>query len=173
MHEKESGTEMFGIEDIINLAVQIEENAEKVLRGAATQVGNPALVSLLHWLADEEVKHAEWFCKLKEKAKTTIEDPELEGAGKAILQGILGDQTFSLQDVDFPKVHQIDDLLKRVVEFEEDTILFYEMIRSYVEAEDLNDFDKIIEEERSHIRILEDFLNSDVEKGYGGGDVGS
>lgn len=153
---------MFSIVDIINLAVQIEENAAKVFRDAATKVTDSSLVSLLHWLADEEVKHAEWFSELKQKVKKTVDDPDLEDMGKAILQGALGDQTFSLKDVDFSKLDQIEDLLKRAIEFEDDTILFYEMIRSFVEEEEetLNHLNTIIEEEKSHVRLLEEFLDS-------------
>ena len=152
---------MFSIVDIINLAVQIEENGAKVFRDAATKVTDSSLVSLLHWLADEEVKHAEWFSELKQKVKKTVDDSDLEDMGKAILQGALGDQTFSLKDVDFSKLGQIEDLLKRAIEFEDDTILFYEMIRSFVEEEEtLNHLNTIIEEEKSHVRLLEEFLES-------------
>jgi rubrerythrin len=152
---------MFSIKDIINLAVRIEENAEKVFRDAATKVSDPSLVSLLHWLADEEVKHVEWFSELKQKVKKTIDDPVLEGMGKAILQDTLGDQTFSLKDVDFANLDQIESLLKRAIEFEEDTILFYEMIGSFVEEkETLDHLNTIIQEEKNHVRLLKEFLDS-------------
>jgi rubrerythrin len=152
---------MFSIEDIINLAVQIEENAAKIFRDAATKLTDSSLVSLLHWLADEEVKHAEWFSELKQKVKKTVDDPRLDDMGKAILQDALGDQTFSLKDIDFSKLDQIEDLLKRAIEFEDDTILFYEMIGSFIEEEEtLNHLNTIIEEEKSHVRLLEEFLDS-------------
>jgi rubrerythrin len=158
---KRKGYEMFSITDIINLAVRIEENAEKIFRDAATKVANPALVPLLHWLADEEVKHVEWFSELNQKVKKTIDDPELENMGKAILQDMLGDQTFSLKDVDFGKLDQIEPLLRRAIEFEDDTILFYEMISSFVEdKETLDHLNAIIQEERSHVQLLEEFLDS-------------
>jgi rubrerythrin len=126
---------MFSIEDIINLAVQIEENAEKLFRDAATKVANPALVSLLHWLADEEVKHAQWFSELKPKVKKTVDDPQLEKMGRAILKGALEDQTFSLTNIDLSKLDQIEGLLERAIEFEYDTILFYRMIMPFVEEQ--------------------------------------
>jgi rubrerythrin len=156
---------MFAIGEIINLAVQIEKNAEKVYRDAATEAANPSLVSLLHWLADEEVKHAKWFSELKPKVKKTIDDPQLEDMGKAILRDALGDQTFSLKDLDFSKIEEVENLLERAIEFESDTILFYEMIRSFVEDEDketLDHLNMIIEEEKGHIRLLEEFLDTET-----------
>jgi rubrerythrin len=156
---------MFAIGEIIDLAVKIEKNAEKVYRDAATEVANPSLVSLLHWLADEEVKHAKWFSELKQKVKKTIDDPQIEDMGRAILQDALGDQTFSLQDVDFSKIEDVENLLERAIEFESDTILFYEMIRSFVVDEDketLDHLNAIIEEEKSHVRLMEEFLDTET-----------
>jgi len=157
---------MFSIEDIVNLAVKIEKNAEKTFREAATKVANPSLVSLLHWLADEEIKHAEWFSEFHKKLDRAVDDPKLEEIGKAILQSALDDQVFSLKDVDFSNIDQIADLLRKTIEFENDTILFYEMIRSFLEDEETSvHLNTIIEEEKGHIRLLEEFLDSGAEAG--------
>ena len=148
---------MFAIEDVIDLAIQIEENAEKVYRNAAEEISDPAFASLLQHLADEEIKHAKWFAELKQKVRKTTDDPQLVEMGKRILLGLLGDETFSLKDADFSKMDQIKDLLNLAVEFERDTVLFYEMIRSFIEAKETLDYlDAIIEEENSHIRILQE-----------------
>jgi len=156
---------MFSIGDIIDLAVQIEKNAEKLFRDAAKEASDPGLASMLQWLADEEVQHAERFSEMKEEVQETVEDPRLEEMGKAVLEGTLGGQTFSLKDVDFSSLDQIDTLLKRVIEFENDTILFYEMIRSFVEGQEIEDhLDKIIEEEESHVRVLEEFLGGEGDR---------
>ncbi len=156
---------MFSIGDIIDLAVQIEKNAENLFRDAATKATNLSLVSMLHRLVDEEIKHAEWFSELKQKVQKTVEDPRLEEMGKAILRDSLGDQTFSLKDVDFSSLDQVETLLKRVIEYENDTILFYEMIRSFVEGQGIEGhLDAIIEEEESHVRLLQEFLDGESER---------
>ena len=49
-----------------------------------------------------------------------------------MLQRVLGDQTFSLKDVDFSKIDQIEDVIKLAIEFERDTVVFYEMIESFI-----------------------------------------
>ncbi|EFK11805.1 conserved domain protein [delta proteobacterium NaphS2] len=48
---------MFNIWEIIEFAIRIEENGEKVYRDASTKVSDPSLVSMLHWLAEEEAQH--------------------------------------------------------------------------------------------------------------------
>ena len=156
---------MFEIKDIIDLAIQIEENGEKVYRHAAEKILNPSLVSLLQWLADEEVKHAKWFSELKLKVRKTTDDPRLAEIGKSILLGALGEEAFSLKDADFSQIDHIKDLLTLSIEFERDTVLFYEMMRPFLEEKESLDYlDAIIEEENSHIRILQEFLDSGIEE---------
>jgi rubrerythrin len=150
---------MFTLSEIIDLAIRIEKNGENAYRKAQEEVSNPSLASMLQWLAEEEVEHEKWFTRLKEKAATLAENPKLEEMGKAILQGVLGDQAFSIKDADFSKIEDINSLLELSVEFEKDTILFYEMLRAFIDDEEtLSQLDKIIEEEKRHVQLLEEFL---------------
>ena len=78
------------------------------------------------------------------------------------MNSVLGDQSFSLKHADFSKIDRIDDLMKLGIEFEKDTILFYEMIRPLIaDSEDLEHLDKIIEEENRHIQHFQEILDSD------------
>jgi len=152
---------MFQIREIIDLAIQIEKNGERIYRNALQLVSNPSISSLLQKLADEEVQHIEWFSNLKQKINSTIDDPQLEAMGKSILNSILGNQAFSLEDVDFSKIMRIDDLLKVAIEFERDTVLFYEMIRPLIDDAEASDhLNKIIEEENQHIQTFQKILHS-------------
>ena len=152
---------MFTLGEIIDLAVRIETNGQKAYRKAQKQVTDPALASMLGWLADEEAEHENWFPRLKESLKVTQENPELEEMSKVVLQGILGDHTFSIEEADFSRLEDLDSLLTLSVEFEKDTILFYEMLSAFIEDEPtLNRLNWIIEEENRHVRLLEDFLKN-------------
>ena len=152
---------MFDIEEIIDLAVQIENNGEKIYRNAIKRVADPNVCLLLKKLADEELDHVEWFSSLKQNIKSTTDDPQLIEAGKQIMNSVLGEQAFSLKDVDFSKIDQIDDLMKLAIEFEKDTILFYEMIRPLItDSEDLDHLDRIIAEENRHIDHFQEILVS-------------
>ena len=152
---------MFTLSEIIDLAIRIEKNGENAYRKAQEEVSNPSLASILQWLAEEEVEHEKWFTRLKEKAGTLAEDPKLEEMGKAILQGVLGDQAFSIKDADFSKTEDINSLLELSVEFEKDTVLFYEMLSAFIDDEEtLHQLDKIIEEEKRHVQLLEEFLEN-------------
>jgi rubrerythrin len=152
---------MFTLSEIIDLAIRIEKNGENAYRKAQEEVSNPSLSSMLQWLAEEEVEHEKWFIRLKEKTTTVAEDPKLEEMGKAILQGVLGDQVFSIKDADFSKTEDINSLLALSIEFEKDTILFFEMLSAFIDdKETLSQLDKIIEEEKRHVQLLEEFLEN-------------
>jgi rubrerythrin len=151
---------MFLIGDIIELAIQIEQNAEAVYRNALKKISDPKLVSVLQWLADEEVEHAKWFRQLKQTVNTEVKDPAVEAMGKSILGDVLGSQSFSLRGADFNEMRRLEDLISLAVEFEEDKVIFYKMLRPFIEdREALNFLKKIINEETNHIRELSTLMD--------------
>jgi rubrerythrin len=152
---------MFSFNEILDLAIQIEENGKKFFHDASKKVADPSLVSILEWVEEEEKEHIKWFSQLKQTIEQATSNQQLEKMGRAILQGLMLDQTFSLQDIDFSNIEHVDAHLKRVVEFEKDTIYFYEMLGSFIEdTEMLNILDMIIEQENRHIKVLREFKGS-------------
>ena len=156
---------MFLIGDIIELTIQIEQNAETVYRNAQKNISDPKIVSILQWLADEEVEHARWFRQLKHVTRTEVKDPAVASMGKSILSDTLGSQSFSLKDVDFSEMRQLEDLIALAVEFEKDKVIFYKMLRPFIVDEETLDFlENIIVEETRHIRELSALLKRDRAK---------
>ena len=65
--------------------------------------------------------------------------------------------------MDFSQVDSINDLIFTFIEFEEDSILFYEMLKPFIQDEDtLAQLDNIIVEENSHIERLREFILSEM-----------
>ena len=154
---------MFTLSDIIDLAIRIEKNGEKTYRKAMDEVSDPILTSTLDRLAGDELEHEKWFTSFKARAEPTGIDPALEEMGNIMLQGILGEQAFSISGTDFSKIENVKDLLEKSIEFEMDTILFYEMIGAFIEDDDIvKSLTAIIDEENRHVRLLTEWL----EKGY-------
>jgi rubrerythrin len=150
---------MFSLKDIIDIAVQIEQNGERVYRHAAEKIEDPSLRSLLQRLADDETQHAKWFEALTDKVSGTGEFPEQEKMGRALLQNAIGAQSFTLEDADFSSMKKIEDLLKLAIEFEKDTALFYGMLQPLVEDQKtLEQLQAIIREEETHARRLKEML---------------
>ena len=150
---------MFTIQEILDMAIRIEKNGEAVYRRAIEIIPNRALSSSLEWMADEEVNHARWFSNMKQQVGTLSKDPFMEKMGSELLNDMMGDQSFSLKEVDFSQVAQIHDLIPIFIEFEKDSILFFEMLQMFTLQEDiLGRLNRIIAEEKQHIRQLQDLL---------------
>jgi rubrerythrin len=151
---------MFSLGEIIDLAIQVEKNGEKTYRKAQKEVKNRDLASVLAWLADDEKEHEKWFHDLKKGIDEKIEDVRLEEMGREILGSVLGEQSFSMDDADFSNIKDVNALLELSLEFEKDTILFYEMIKAFVDDEKVSSgLDKIIREENAHVKKLEEMIN--------------
>ncbi len=154
---------MFSIQEILDLAIRLEENGESVYRKAAAKLSSPDLVSLLVWMADEEVKHAAWFSELKHKLETDSINPFIEEMGREVLTDMLGEKSFSHREVDFSRINQPHDLVAVFIEFEQDTVLFYETLKPFIEDDaTLSNLDKIIAEENNHIAKLHTFLTDEA-----------
>jgi rubrerythrin len=153
---------MFSLNEIIDLAVRIEKNGAKAYGKAGDSVTDASLASMLLWLKEEEAKHESWFASLKAGRENSGEDPRLEEMGQAVLQGVLGDQAFSIEEADFSRIEDVKGLLELSLEFEKDTIVFYQMLGAFLDDEKtLNRLDQIISEENRHVQVLEDFLQKD------------
>jgi rubrerythrin len=148
---------MFTAKEILAIAVKIEQNGEAVYRQAIQDLVNPDMAERLTWMADEEARHAEWFLKLQSDLHTHSKNIAVDKMNSDILQNIIGKQSFTLQDIDFPSVDDMRDLINIFIEFEKDGILFYEMLRTFVKDRDvLESLDQIIAEEYHHIETLQE-----------------
>jgi rubrerythrin len=66
--------------------------------------------------------------------------------------------------MDFSQVHRSSDLIDIFIEFEKDTVLFYEMLEPFIEdGNTLEQLKEIIAEENRHIERLQEFLERKAE----------
>ena len=155
---------MFSTAELLDLAVQIEQNGETVYRDAIGMLSNPELISMLNWMADEEARHAKWFGGLKDLLEDQSANPFAEEMSRELFKDVLGEKNFSHAEVNFSKISDVDELMTIFIEFERDTILFYEMLEPFIENDQtLADLKKIIAEENNHISKLQDFIGSQLE----------
>lgn len=146
---------MFSIREIIDIAIKIEKNGETYYREAVEKISNPSLKPVLLFLADQEHEHMEWFEKLKAKMRTKEGNRKVAEISESMLQSLVGDQTFSLEDADLSEVDSVEKLIELAIELEKDTILFYQILQSFIEDSDtLKGLDEIIAEENRHIELL-------------------
>jgi rubrerythrin len=158
MNLQEREGRMFTAKELLDIAVRLERNGDTIYRQAIEKVTNPELASLLEWMADEEVKHAEYFEKMKSEVTAAPTNEVAEEFGRKLFNEMLGDQSFSLKDVDFRQIDQVNDMITTFIEFEKDTVLFYKMLDAFVDNEENQEtLRRIIDEENRHIERLQDF----------------
>jgi rubrerythrin len=152
---------MFTPLDILDVAIQLERNGEKVFRDAVKKVRYPGLADLLKWMADQEKVHIQWFTQLKDKIKEPFTDSVLQEMGREILQETMEGASFNLKDVNFTKIDEIKELIDLAIEYENDTAIFYELLLSFVEDQESQDLlEKIIDEEHNHAKLLKEFVET-------------
>jgi rubrerythrin len=147
---------MFTLADVLNIAVQIEQNGEETYRRAAGQARDPELARIFSWMADEEKNHGVLLSAIIADRTQTTEQAELEAMGRSLLQDIVRKQTFSLEQKRLGKATNLEDLLLQSIEFETDTIGFYEFLAGFLDSpEAITQLNSIIEQESGHVRQLE------------------
>ena len=150
---------MFSANEIIDIGIKLEKNGEAVYRGAIEKLPGSRLVPLLEWMADEEVKHADWFAQLKHNLETKKENPFVAEMSRELFNEMLGEKNFSLKNVDFSTIEEIDELIEIFIEFEKDSIIFYEVLKPFVEDPAVRGYLKqIVDEEKRHIERLKEFI---------------
>jgi len=155
---------LFSVNEILDLAIRIEKNGENTYRRAMDEINESELTTLLEWMADEEIKHANWFASLKDNVESKDANPFVEEMSRELFNDLLGEKSFSHKDVDFSKARTISDLISIFIEFEKDTVIFYEILVPFIEDEGtLEALNRIISEENNHIRQLQEFLQNEGE----------
>ncbi len=147
---------MFSIREIIDIAVKLEKNGETIYLTTGRQTQNREFRNLLNWMASEESEHAEQFLKMKHGILADDDHPGADKMRKTLVDRFIGNQAFSLKDVVFSEIKDQRELIKVMIDFEKDTILFYELMKTFVkEKASQSTLNQIISEEKKHIQKLE------------------
>lgn len=151
---------MFSTSEILDLAIRIEENGEHYYREAMDRVTDPAFIAVLGSIADEEVAHRDWFIRMKQTGRFQGLDSMQAKIDAFFLRDAVDDHAFSLEEVDFAALTDVESVLRVATGFEEDSIAFYEIISGFIEDQGtLEQLRSIIDEEKRHIALLEDQMD--------------
>lgn len=146
--------------EIFDIAEQIEQNGAMFYRRAAEIYDDSHLSRIFLKLADWELKHRQIFAgmrkqnaELNPETKTSVSRqllPEAKVMAGLAVFGIRpnpGDELSGRM--------KKSEILKRAIEKEKDSIVFYSGLKDFAPAEIAKDkIDEIIREELRHIRIL-------------------
>lgn len=152
---------MFSEREILEIAVRMEKNGENEYRKAVKAVSDRTLIESLEWMAAEESEHADFFSDLLGQLEEQTKSPFGEEMDAAFLKDLIGGSSLSLKTVDFAQVESLEELLAIYIGFEEDSILFYQMITPMIEdSETRSRVDRIVAEEQAHIKRLRELAQA-------------
>lgn len=152
---------MYTMDDLYEIAIKVEKNGASIYTDSAQKTSQKGFQELLTWMADEEATHIKWFTKQKNVLSLETNEIQLKEMVPQVLENIMGENTFSLDDINFDEISSLKELIKTFIGFEEDTILFYEMLGMFIEDEDvIKGLGTIISEEKNHVSTLKQMISS-------------
>ena len=151
---------MFSAEDILDIAIRLENNGEQTYREAGRQTPDDRLKSLLTWIAREERDHARWFSELKARLVKGEDHHLMAELSRALVEDVIKGQAFSLQEVDFTTIGTPREMVRTFLGFEDDTIAFYEVLKGFIDDPAIaGQVQQIIDEEKNHIAQFRSLLS--------------
>jgi rubrerythrin len=152
---------MFTVNDLIDIAVRMEKNGEARYLAAKKQIKEKKLQSFLQWMADEEADHCQWFENKKHHWVPETHQTDLETMLPDVIKEMMGDKALSLDDVNFSQVGSARALFEIFVSFENDTILFYEFLQTFIQEPDvLAGLEKIVAQEKKHVAEIQKMIQA-------------
>lgn len=144
--------------EVIEMAIKTEETGKEFYTNAAKKIKSKPLAELFNFLANEEMKHAKTF---KSLYKTIIQTPQSIPSNwqefSLYLKAITDSKFFLGSDKSLSfiaKSKTPKSLLDYAISFEKETMLFYLEILNFIKKKDKPLVDKIITQEKEHIKKL-------------------
>ncbi len=151
---------MFTAQDILDIAIRLENNGEKTYLEASRNTQDASLKSLLTWIAEEERAHANWFSQLKDRLEKGEDHHLMAELSRALVEDVVQGQAFSLHEVDFETINTSERMIRTFIGFEDDTIAFYEVLKGFIDDPTIaGQMEQIIEEEKKHMIRFRELLS--------------
>ena len=150
----------FNALEIYEIAEQIEQNGARFYKRATEIFDEPVICRIFLRLANWELKHKKIFADMKKQYSVLIHDAKAFKSEQTIPEAkvMAGLAVFGIRPNPADELsgqEEISDVLRRAIENEKDSIVFYSGLKDFT-ADELakNKIDEIITEELRHIRIL-------------------
>jgi rubrerythrin len=148
-------------QEIVEIAVRIEENGNEFYTAAAEMIGqNNDTRGLFLDLAEKEIMHISIFQKLAEKFDAESFDFQAEDASDYI-NHLASSHIFGQPDSGkelAKKIKTPREALEAAFKFENDSVAFYTELLKYARSDSKRLVQQIIDEEKEHAEDIRKFL---------------
>jgi len=147
-------SKLFYLSEIIKFAIEKEQESFNLYEKMATQVTDSELQKIFQRLAQEEVKHKDFYTTMLstvkiEQSPGVKENDEYQSYVEALITDSRTVPTITATD--FKNTNKVLDY---AIAREKDSILFYSGLKNFVAATAHGSIDTIIREEERHAAIL-------------------
>ena len=153
--------QLLNVSEAVEFAIYIEQNGYKFYVETMKKFNDEKLMELFQFLADEELKHEKTFRGLLKKTGTFTPHESYPGEYDAYMKDFLkthalaNDQALQKKLAD---IKTIDDAVNMALDFEKDSIVLFTMVKKYIEDQNKNHVETIIQEEISHILKITQYM---------------
>ncbi|MBI4650926.1 ferritin family protein [Candidatus Desantisbacteria bacterium] len=152
----------FAGSEIVELGIQIEKNGRDFYNILAGKANNKKITQTFIYLAKEEDGHIKVFNDLLNSV-SKYEPVEAYPEEYFAYMHILADEYVFIQNNKgtelAQKINTITDAIKMAIEFEKDSILFFEGMKKLVNQKDQKIIEDLISQEQNHLRQLSAIKN--------------
>jgi rubrerythrin len=154
---------LFSGNEIVDIAVSIEENGRAFYLAAAQSLEDENLAATLKKLADDELEHKTIFEALYKSDEDYSLDAGYNEEVDAYIKAMASAQVFAPGKSVAELARGAGDVfhvLTLAMGAEKDSILYYSEIRNWVQPKDRDVINKIISEEKKHLKNLADLYGT-------------
>lgn len=145
---------ILNVSEAVEFAIYIEQNGYKFYIESMKKLKDEKLLKLFQFLADEEFKHEATFKRLLEKTGTVTPHESYPGEYQTYMKDFLKTHALANDEAlkkQLDSIKTIEDAVNVALDFERDSIVLFTMIKKYVQEENQDMVEGIIQEEVSHI----------------------
>ena len=145
---------LLNVGEVVEYAIYIEQNGYKFYTETMKKFDDKKFLDLFQFLADEEFKHEATFKRLLKKTGTFTPHESYPGEYETYMKDFLKTHALSNEKAlkeKLDSIKTIDDAVDVALDFEKDSIVLFTMLKKYVQDENKNTVEGIIQEEITHI----------------------
>jgi rubrerythrin len=153
-------TASINAQDVLDMAVRIERNAQAFYRAAAAATGDESIRTLLNALAQWEDSHGDALERLRDASAEGGDEFSLADPGDGMadyFRALARDFPFLVDESAAKPSAGMEDtcgVLSLALDMERATVLFFAGVRTLVSGADSKQIDRVIQEEIEHAMML-------------------
>ena len=152
---------VFTVGELLDIAVGIERNGVSYYESLAELSGDPDLGVVYTGLANMERHHIEVFSRMRDgmSGSDAVVPVDSEEEYATYLKALIDSSVFTSDQVAREMARKAAgpaEALQLAIGAEKDSILFYSEMRELVPQRERSEVDRIVREERKHVRELSD-----------------